>query len=159
MGRIIACLLRGLPDPPGGAEDYKARINTLAAYHWIGDFARAIPRGWLPVCERTVRVGVALLPPSTLQSVATVMLWERFGRLDWVIGGHIAQVNAMTAYVRQATNFACMGCSRIGARDGGPGQRILTLCDEHRRLRYADEPAFRLTLYPAGVPELPHVKL
>lgn len=143
------CLLRDLAAPPATLEDYRTRIGALEDRRWIGEHARAIPPGWLAIVERAVRVAEAAATAEELDSAGTVILEERFARLEWVVGGHVAKIGAVTLYAATASRFVCMVCGAPGAPDEGPQKgRILTLCAPHRRLRRDDADAFRLALYP-----------
>lgn len=157
--RVVACLLRDLPAVPENAQEYQQRIARLMARQWIGEAARVVPRGWLPVVERALRVGEAAIETAAFTRVSTVFMGEKFGRLLWVFDGHRDRFAAILSYVGTATNIACMGCALPGQGDGGPGRRTLKLCSRHRELRRRDERAFREALYPGGPPDHPDVKL
>jgi hypothetical protein len=157
--RVVACLLRDLPAVPESVHEYRQRIAQLIARRWVGEAARVVPRGWLPIVERAVRVGETAIEAEAFEGVGTSFMGEKFGRLDWSFNGHRDRFAALLSYVRTATNVACMACTRPGEGDGGPGRRTLKLCGRHRELRHRDEPAFRDALYPGGPPDHPDVKL
>lgn len=158
--RVVDCLLRDLPAVPSDVKDYQQRIAQLMARHWIGDVARVIPQGWLPIVERAVRVGEASIEAAAFAGVSAVFMGEEFGRLQWAFNGHRERFAAILSYVGTATSVACMGCACPGVGDQGPSEgRILTLCNRHRELRRQDERAFLEALYPGGPPDHPDVKL
>lgn len=49
-------LRRDLRAVPTTTEKYQKRIETLVRRPWVGDHARSIPRGWIPICERAVDI-------------------------------------------------------------------------------------------------------
>lgn len=156
---VVDTLLRDLSAVPADRREYRQRLSRLVARHWIGDAARVIPLGWLPIVERAVRVGEASIEERAFADVRTAFMAEKFGRLEWAFNGHRDRFAALLSYVGTATSLACMVCTRPGKGDGGPEQRILKLCTQHKDLPRQDDLHFREALYPGGPPDRPAVKL
>lgn len=127
-------LRRDLQPVPHAADDYQRRVGALAARPWLAEHARSIPRGWLPICERAVRIGESGIPEPERAASRTMLLTERFSRLEWIVSPRNNRMRTLHLYVLFATRSACMACGAPGDYDTpAKGARSLMLCEEHRR--------------------------
>lgn len=126
-------LLADLAEAPSTAKEYVDRRASLEELPWLGSHARGIPRGWVPLFEKTAQLLQKDSRGAPDEARQTEDLKEKYGTLRWdVLGDPLFYQLAFLA--EEMSEHCCLACGQSGRVDDAHGI-LLTLCDEHARLR------------------------